>query len=377
MSTIYDGAGNPFVQTDFKGNASCHFYDTKRNLETTRLEGLTAASCGGYDTIGVTMPNGSRKISTTWHPEWRLETRLAEPLKITTWVYNGQPDPTANNALTSCAPINALFADGKPIAVLCKKIEQSTTDSTGTLAFNAVLTGDSRVSTYSYSSLGQLLTVNGPRTDVADTTTFSYYAANASCTGGHFGCRGQLSKITNALGQITQITTYNANGQPTTIIRPNGTTTTLTYDARQRLTSRSWGSERMQYTYDAAGQQTNIARPDGSVLTYSYDNAHRLIGIKDQLGNRITYTLDNMGNRVKQDVYDPSNNLTQTHRQEVDALNRLYKDIGANNQTTVFKHDSMDNLTDATDPLNHTTSHNYDSLNRLIQNIDAAGATSN
>ncbi len=97
--------------------------------------------------------------------------------------------------------------------------------------------------TYTYNSFGQVLTANGPRTDVSDVTTYTYY----SCTTGH-EC-GQLHTVTNALSHVTTYDTYNAHGQPLTITDPNGVVTTLTYDARQRLTSRTVGSEQTTFDY--------------------------------------------------------------------------------------------------------------------------------
>jgi hypothetical protein len=46
-------------------------------------------------------------------------------------------------------------------------------------------TSESRTTTFTYSSLGQLLTINGPRTDVTDVTTLTYYA----CTSGNWAIR--------------------------------------------------------------------------------------------------------------------------------------------------------------------------------------------
>ena len=65
----------------------------------------------------------------------------------------------------------------------------------------------SRTWTYPYNGYGQVLTIDGPRTDVSDVTTVAYY----SCATGT-QC-GQINTLTNALGQITTFNTYNAYGQ--------------------------------------------------------------------------------------------------------------------------------------------------------------------
>jgi hypothetical protein len=43
----------------------------------------------------------------------------------------------------------------------------------------------------------------------------------------------------------------------------------------------------------------------------------------DSIGNRITYTLDAMGNRLKEEVKDPSGALAKQTTRVYDALNRL------------------------------------------------------
>jgi YD repeat-containing protein len=132
-SVTYDANGNVASRTDFNGAKSCHAYDLSRNLETARLEGLSGADACPADIAGHTIAAGAaqRKTSTLWHPDWNLPVRKAEPGKLTVNVYNGQPDPSNGNAVASCAPGTALLPDGKPIAVLCKKIEQATSDADG------------------------------------------------------------------------------------------------------------------------------------------------------------------------------------------------------------------------------------------------------
>lgn len=113
------------------------------------------------------------------------------------------------------------------------------------------------------------------------------------------------------------------SGNPLTIIDPNGVVTTLTYDLRQRLTSRSVGNELTGYQYDGVGQLTQVTLPDNSRLNYTWDPAHRLTGISDTLGNQVIYTLDAMGNRINEEVKDPQGALARTRARVYDALNRL------------------------------------------------------
>jgi len=355
---LYDANGNKILEEDWDHNLRCFAYDTSRNLETARGEGLTGSACpSDLSTWTPAAGTAQRKISTQWHPTFRLPTEVAEPLKFTTYVYNGDGGATCGTE-----------ADGVTLVpgVLCSKTVQATTDANGGQGFGATPTGAPRVWTYTYNADGQVLTADGPRSDVADVTTYTYYADDDP----DLGKRGNVATITDALGHVTQITSYNADGQPTGIVDPNGLTTTLAYDARQRLTSRSVGGETTTYTYDGVGQLIKVTLPDGSFLSYTYDAAHRLTGMQDNLGNSVAYTLDAMGNRTQEQVFDPANNLAQTRSRVYSNLNLLTQQIGAANQTTAYTYDNQGNVITVTDPLSHVTTSAYDTLNRLKQVTD-------
>src|SRR5262249_20680309 len=137
----------------------------------------------------------------------------------------------------------------------------------------------SRTWTYTYNSAGRVLTANGPRTDVTDQTTYTYYGASATCTttvtgASSTGCRGQLATATNALSHVTTYDEYNGNGQPLKITDPNGLVATLAYDSRQRLTSSAVGSETTAFEYWPTGLLKKVTLPDASYLSYTYDDAH-------------------------------------------------------------------------------------------------------
>jgi YD repeat-containing protein len=335
----FDANGNVTARTDWNGNRTNYTFDLARNLETSRTEGLTSA--------GGTTPQ-TRTITTEWHPTFRLPTRVAEPLRVTTNVYD--PDGT------QCSARGAL----------CSKSIQATTDANGAQGFSATPSGAPRIWTYTYNANGSPLTINGPRTDVSDVITYTYYANNDA----DLGKRGNVATVTNAAGHVTNITAYNAHGQPLTIVDPNGMTITLAYDARQRLTSRNSGGEITTYDYDGVGQLSKVTLPDGSFLSYSYDAAHRLTGMSDNLGNSIAYTLDAMGNRTQEQVRDPGNSLVQTRSRVYNNLNRLFQELGAQSQTTEYAYDDQGNVLSVKDPLNHVTANQYDALNRLKQVTD-------
>jgi RHS repeat-associated protein len=248
---------------------------------------------------------------------------------------------------------------------------------TRTITDLTVTPNESRTWTYTYNSYGQVLTEDGPRTDVSDVTTYTYY----TCTTGA-QC-GKLNTIENALGHVTTYNAYNAHGQPTQITDPNGLVTGLAYDARQRLTDRCTGStlpgcasgELTHLDYWPTGLLKKVTNPDGSFIEYTYDAAHRLTEIRDGALNKVVYTLDNAGNRTAENTYDPGNALRRTHTRVFNTLNQLWKDVnaaGTANVTTVFGYDNNGNPTTTNAPLSRNSTSLYDELNRLKQITDPA-----
>jgi YD repeat-containing protein len=281
-SMTYDANGNVSTDTDFNGNVTTYSYDLMRNLETSRVEASGTAQ--------------SRTITTAWHAYYSLPLQIAEPKLLTTYAYD-----TSGNLLS--------------------KTVQATTDATGAQGLSPTLVGTARVWSYTYNNVGQVLTAIGPRTDVVDKTTYTYDTS------------GNLSTITNAVGQVTTLSNYDANGRVGLITDANGATTALTYSPRGWLTGKTVTSggtvETTTYDYDGVGQLTLVTLPDTSTVTYTYDPAHRLTNIADSLGNSIVYTLDNMGNRINEQVKDPSGALARQTSRVVDALNRMQQITGS------------------------------------------------
>lgn len=274
----YDANGNVASSTDFNGNVTTYTYDLNRNLETRRVEAPGTAQ--------------ERAITTEWHPTYRLRTRIAEPKRITTNTYDSN-----GNLLT--------------------KNVQTTTDNNGAQGFSAIVTGAPRIWSYTYNAYDQILTITGPRKDVVDKTSYTYDS------------QGNLAIITNALGHVITLSNYDANGRVGRIIDANGLITDLSYSQRGWLTSRSVSGEITNFDYYHVGQLKKITLHDGSAISYTYDDAHRLSDVADSLGNSIHYTLDAMGNRVKEEIKDSNGMLARQITRVYDALNRLQQITGA------------------------------------------------
>jgi YD repeat-containing protein len=341
-SIAYDTEANVTSRVDFSKRKTCYAYDTvanaQKNLETVRVEGFEGATTCPADLGAYVVPSNlaadkpQRKISTMWHPQWRLQARVAEPKLITTSVYNGQTDPVGGQVL-SCTPADALLPDGSPIAVLCRRTEQPTTDATGSSGFAAVSDGAARVWNYTYNRWGQKLSEDGPRTDVADVSTWEYYADTSTVAGSEHTL-GDLKSMSNPAGHKTDYLRYDKAGRLLKSLAANGVATEISYTPRGwvdivTVTPAGGGiAQTTDHDYWPTGLLKQVTQPDGSWSRYLYDGAHRLTDVSDNLGNTVHYTLDGTGNRTKEEFKDPTSALARQIDRIYDALNRLRNSTG-------------------------------------------------
>ncbi|KJV06992.1 RHS repeat protein [Methylocucumis oryzae] len=239
----YDANGNITRLTDFNGNTTCYAYDTTRNLETVRVEGLAAGSACLTNLASYLPATGTseRKISTEWHPTWRLRTRVAEPKRITAWDYG--------ETLDECGAIG----------VVCSRSDYASTDETGAQGLTAP-TNRTRQWRYQYNPRGQLLVSDGPRdnaSDQNDQTAYAYYADDAT----EVNNRKRLYTVTDSQGHVTTYTHYDANGRPLESIAANGVVTAYTYTPRGQLKTVSHAGLATQMDYYANGLLKQVTTP--------------------------------------------------------------------------------------------------------------------
>ncbi|MDQ1818149.1 RHS repeat-associated core domain-containing protein, partial [Massilia sp. CCM 9210] len=210
----------------------------------------------------------------------------------------------------------------------------------------------------------------------AESSSMVYYADTSAS---HHP--GDLASVRNSVGEVTSYLEYSDDGLPTKIRYPSGQVVESEYGPRQRLVSStirdaSGRAETTRYEYDVAGQLIRMTAPDGSALEYTYDDAHRLTGLRDRAGNSISFTLDAMGNAIRQEVKDPSGKLVAQSTRAFDALNRLQREQkSASDPGARFEYDAVGNLTASIDQLARVSKGTYDTFNRLIrQTLPAADA---
>lgn len=370
QGTAYDAQGNVISRTDFDGNVTCYANDAVRNVEIVRAEGLRGACPTNLAAWVPQAGTSQRKVTTEWHPTLKTRARVAEAGRITSYEYDTHGHIT-------------------------KITEQGTLDPRGGQGFAATVDGAPRIRTWTLThsttlpSFVERSEERGNRSDVQELMVRTYYAPNATCTpssaGSTIGCRGQLKSVTNALGQHTDFTVYNAHGLSESLVDANGVVTSLTYDARGRLKSKTIAGETTTYQYDAAGLLRTVTFPNGAALTYDYDDAHRLTAVKDSLQHQVVFELDNLGNVKSTQYKDELGVLRRLVSREFDALGRLSRQIGATDPTlqmTEYRYTGGGQIQTITLPkpvataTAPTATLEYDTLTRLARMTGPLGAVS-
>lgn len=359
---VFDGAQRLIRQTDALSRTVTFAYDGMGRLieETEPLGGVTAYE---YDAVGrlieETNPLGER----------------------TRHVYDG----AGNRVRTiSAIPAGGDEDDGQTHRFvydgLSRPIEEidalgNTTRREYDLNGNPTATVDPRGgrTTFAYDAAGRLTAITDPLGQV---------------TGYVYDPRGQIVQVTHANGDVIQHV-YDAAGREIRVVYPDGTIDRI-YDAAGRMTGvRDAATDialsydalgriaavvdrRLQktvgYTYDAAGNRSGLIAPDGLTVQYAYDAANQLI--QAQQGNQtFTFVYDADGRMVRQEAGSAGSARVQMQI-EYDDLDRParmeYRDsANALLDSVRYTYDAAGNRSGATFADGDAVIYTYDAANRL------------
>ena len=380
-SITFNEDGSRTVTNPLGKQTTYHFINVNDNMRVDRVEGHPSPSCGGTNRGYTYDANGFIETKTDWNGNitsyvrdnmGRIDEKTVAAgtadakttaytyhptLKLKTQIDKHQGEGTTTPIIKSTSIV--YYGDEAGEEYWSGLVKSRTVTDT--------ITDESRTTSYTYygeagdengNGARQLKTVDGPRTDVQDITTYTYDA------------KGNLKTTQNALGHISEIVDYDGAGRPLTIRDQNQVETVLTYTPRGWLETSTRQNHTTEYFYDAVGNVTDIISPDGSTITYDYDDANRLTDIFDKHGNNIHYDLNDMGGITGQQIKDPQGTLHMVRTTLRDELNRIKHSIGANvAEDTETNYDDNGNPDTITDPLDRVTDHEYDGLNQLTQTI--------
>ncbi len=298
----YDSNGRQTSSSDFKGNTSTTDYDT-RGRKIYRADPT------------------DRYILTDWHSTFNLPNRTEDSSgRVTVYQYDGSGN----------------------------QIKRTISGNAGT---------PSRTWTFTYSG-GLLVKIDGPRTDVVDTTIFTYDSQK------------NVATVTNALGMVAKFTSYNAHGLPLTATGFNNESIAFAYDARNRLVSTSNIDGTTAFSHDPRGKLARVTRADGSFMAFAFNSGGRLSSVTDALGNSVEFEYDLSGNRSLRKARESSGLITTSLQSHFNGRGHKVGTTNAHGKVTTYGRDDAGNLSSITDPLGRTISYSYDAINRVASEIE-------
>jgi RHS repeat-associated protein len=330
-STSYDGWGNPNLTTDWQGIQTSYQFDGNGHLlQSTFAPNTTSANT----TVNTWTGN---LITAT---EYRDSTNTA--YKRITYTYDKD-------------------SSGQPFDRL---LGTTTSD---------LISGNSQQETVSYSFYA-----NGT---VASRTSTIALPEGPATTTISYDSLGNVSGVTNSVGQKKTWSNYNGFGQPGHYVDANGISTDYTYDPNGNLMTATRhlpsGDQVTTYTYDHHHNVTSISSPDGSVTRYQYNSAGRLEYVGNAQNEYVHTALDVTNNSITQssDRATPAWNGTTltgnisgqfSHVVIRDSEGRPYTKLGNNGQRIQYGYDNDGNVTSVTDAAGHSTTSQY-TIGRLTK----------
>lgn len=166
--------------------------------------------------------------------------------------------------------------------------------------------------------------------------------------------------------------TADAFGRPLTITEPGIEQTSLSYDARGRLTSTSAGARSSSFTYDAQSNLQSVTDPIGRQTTFEYDPAGRTTAIEMPGGRRTEMTYDVNGNLTS--VSPPARPAHTFAHSLIDLVTaQSAPEVASNTRTTTYEYDADKALTKATRPSGDEVTLDYDTAGRLASSTSPDG----
>ena len=217
------------------------------------------------------------------------------------------------------------------------------------------------VTSYTYNSKGQVLSIDGPLAGNSDLTTFTYDATT-----------GNVLTVTQPAIGTTTYSEYDAAGQVGRITDSNGNAVTYTYDGKGRIKTVTNQSDSGTTTinYNTAGDVSSILAANGVSYTFTYEATNgRLTRITDTAGNYIQYAYDTQGNRTEQSHFNSVNEKhfwLRFNYQGTSFPGKLWKVTNPDNSYTEYTYNTGGNLYSVKDPANKTTSYAYDPFRSLV-----------
>ncbi len=413
----YDSGGDLVSSSTPDGNSgqlatTTYAYDSDGEQTSTMAPdgNLAGANSGNYTTVAawnkdgqqtsVTQAGGAGATATPRTTSYGFDasgnqTTVTDPRGYTTTTaYNPDSEPTLVTDPDGNATLTCYDGDGDvtetvpPVGVSADSLTPGSCPAAYPAGYGDRLAADA--TTYTYDSAGNQtqMTTPAPAGQTGDeTTTYSYdsdgnltrITAPANSSGGSsqvtedtYNGAGELASQTAAYGSSSAASTttycYDPDGDQTSVVAPNGnTSTTATCEAGAPwiISSNVYPQQaayQTTYSYDSAGELVNATTPataaatGGATTTYAWDPAGNQVTKTDPDGVTATtnYTPQNLPSSTS---YSGSAAHTVAYTYDADG-NQTGMSDGSGSSSYAW--DPFDELTTATNGAGKTVSYGYD-----------------
>ncbi|MBP7937790.1 MAG: RHS repeat-associated core domain-containing protein [Phycisphaerae bacterium] len=273
--------------------------------------------------------------------------------------------------------------------------------------------GPYRSVAFTYDVLDRVLTETVDPDSLALTTQYEYATTSLNCSCGGTPGQSLIHKVTDPRGKVSyayydkldrlttvvrKVTdtadnqgqndpddavttvTYDAMGNLTAVVYPEGEQVNRVYDGANRLTQQIAVGGSTSYTkaitYDGADNVITMDMPNGNQVSLTYDAANRPLSGSDNNGALASMTYDANGN-----LFTRTDGLSHTwtfQYDEADRRTRAYDPLveSGTDKYTTFVYDEVGNHIETVNNLGVRTRFNYDVINRLTSQVEDYQGTS-
>ena len=356
---IYDTMQNATSITNPNGETIYYEYDQyNRITRTTDEEGhaTTYRHDPNGNVISVTSPEGAQ-IKITYDALNR-EKSIIEPDGTTTKLSYDQlgnitevTDALGNTTKREYDLASQLTTITDPLG------NQTKLTYTPLRQIETIENAKGHIQTYNYYPGGRLKSITMP---AADENT-----PNAATQTYEYNKNGQVSKVTDAMGNTTTII-YDSLDRVIETINPLGHSKHFTYDAIGNITSTTdENGNTTQYKYSALGDVTEVIDAMGHSTKYSYDAVRRLTKLEQYRLIDDTLAASKGAEDAQSTTVAPSANPTQA---AIPAQAREY-------QITTYKRNKKGEVIEVTSPLGDIVAYTYDKTGKVTSKLDEDGLT--
>lgn len=363
VSYTYNTRGQELTITDAKGNVYTNTYDAVGNLLSVQdpLENLAGNNINAQGLVTLTQDMLGNQTSYTYDTQGNKVTQIDAEDGETSYTYDAD-----NRLLTESL---------------------SRTDAEGETLIETT--------TYTYDSNGRVTNTKDGLGTIETTSYDDLWNISIQKTGlvtQHFTYDVYNRLTSTKYDNVSDTTTYDAEGNKLTYTDRNGQVTTYEYDALNRLVNTIHPDNTSHSVeYDAAGRVTKEVDENGHITTYTYDKAGRRLSVTDALDNVTSFEYDANGNLTKETdalgretsyTYDELDRRTSMTLADVTTMQDSFDALGRNtaktdqaSKTTSYEYDALGRLIKVTDALSQVTQYEYDEAGNKVAQIDAKGRT--